>query len=174
VLLLNVLANGLFAYQWWQAIEPSVRALMADPLATPPQPPVEVSYLTWTILLVATAVWLAYEVPAIGGSGQTLGKRVMRIRVVRVESTEPVGLGRAFQRWGRLGLWTPLWGCWGLGFLLQLIDAVSPLFDAKLRQALHDKVARTVVVHAPPPSAQPATSGPDAAGTTNDTTGGHR
>jgi uncharacterized RDD family membrane protein YckC len=178
VLLLNVLANGWFAYQWLQDFAPIVRAAIQDPLATPPQPSARLSYLTWGILLVATAVWLAYEVPALGNSGQTLGKRIMKIRVVRTESLEPVGLGRAFLRWGRLGLWLPLWACWGLGLLMQLIDSLSPVFDQKLRQALHDKTARTVVVQATP---LPVTAGRDPAtrdrtdqdrtGTTDDTGG---
>jgi hypothetical protein len=78
----------------------------------------------------------------------------MHIKVLAVENTEPLGFGRAFQRWARLGLWTPLWGCAGLGFLLQLIDSASPLFDPHLRQALHDKTARTVVVALPPDDRQ--------------------
>jgi hypothetical protein len=34
--------------------------------------------------------------------------------------------------------------------MLQLIDSASPLFDQRLRQALHDKTAGTVVVALPP------------------------
>jgi uncharacterized RDD family membrane protein YckC len=102
------------------------------------------------MLIVATLLWLLYEAPATGSRGQTLGKRIMHIKVVRLESTEPLGFGRAFRRWARLGLWTPFWGCLGLGLLFQLIDSASPLFDPRLRQALHDKTAATVVVELPP------------------------
>jgi uncharacterized RDD family membrane protein YckC len=156
VLLLNVLVNGFLAYQWWQEVEPIFRASMADPFGTPAQPSTRSDYLMLTMLFVATALWLAYEVPAIGNSGQTLGKRIMRIKVVAVENTGRIGFGRAFRRWARLGLWTPLWSCYGLGLLMQLIDSASPLFDPKLRQALHDKTARTVVVDLPPGYTQPA------------------
>jgi uncharacterized RDD family membrane protein YckC len=153
VLLLNVLVNGYLAYQWWLEVEPVFRAAMADPFGAQQQPSPRADYLMLTILFVATALWLAYEVPALGNSGQTLGKRIMRIKVLAVENTDRIGNGRAFRRWARLGLWTPLWTCFGLGLLMQLIDSLSPAFDPRLRQALHDKSARTVVVALPPGSA---------------------
>ena len=159
VLLLNVVVNGYLGYQWWLEIEPVVRAAIGDPFGTPQQPSSRSDYLMLTMLFVATALWLAYEVPGIGNSGQTLGKRIMRIKVVAVENTDRLGFGRAFRRWGRLGLWTPLWSCYGLGLLMQLIDSVSPLFDQRLRQALHDKIARTVVVALPPGYKQPVATG---------------
>jgi uncharacterized RDD family membrane protein YckC len=174
VLLLNVVVNGWFAYQWAQEVAPVFRAALRDPLATPPQPSTRSDYLVIAMLLIATALWLAYEVPAIGNTGQTLGKRIMRIRVVRLESTEPIGFGRAFRRWGRLGLWTPLWSCWGLGLVLQFIDSVSLLFDQKLRQALHDRTAHTVVVEAPPARQHTAETLKDGGGAADDPTGGTR
>ena len=62
------------------------------------------------------------------------------------------------RRWNTLGLPTLLWPCFCLGFALQLLDALSPLFDHPMRQALHDKRAQTVVVHAPRPRATPKDS----------------
>jgi uncharacterized RDD family membrane protein YckC len=158
VLLLNVVVNGYLGYQWWLEMEPVLRAVLADPL-TPAQPTPRSQYLVITMLFVATALWLAYEVPGLGNSGQTLGKRIMRIKVVALESTERLGFGRAFRRWGRLGMWTPFWGCWGFGLLMQTIDSISPLFDQKLRQALHDRSARTVVVQVPPGYQGPVAAG---------------
>jgi uncharacterized RDD family membrane protein YckC len=111
--------------------------------------------LLWVMLIVATLLWLLYEAPAIAGSGQTLGKRIMRIKVVALENTEPLGFGRAFGRWARLGLWTPAWGCAGIGLVFQFIDSLSPAFDQQLRQAWHDKTARTVVIALPPHHRQP-------------------
>jgi hypothetical protein len=81
-------------------------------------------------------------------------------------------LNRAFGRWARLGMWTPLWSCYGLGFLAQLVDAGSVLFDQRLRQALHDKSAATVVVAVPPGHReQPVKATPENA---DDSTGGKR
>jgi uncharacterized RDD family membrane protein YckC len=149
VLLLNIVVNGWFAYQWWQEVSPGARAALRDPRGAPFQPSERSQYLLLTIFFIATALWLAYEVPAIGSSGQTLGKRMMHIKVVRVENLEPIGYGRAFRRWARLGMWTTLWWCYGIGLLFQLIDSVSVFFDRTLRQALHDKIAHTVVVEIP-------------------------
>jgi uncharacterized RDD family membrane protein YckC len=154
VLLLNVVVNGYFAYQFALELAPMYRQAMADPFGDAPQPTDRSEYLIWTMLIIATLLWLLYEAPAIGSRGQTLGKRLLRIKVMAVEHTEPIGFGRAFRRWARLGMWTPFWACAGFGFLLQLVDCLSPLFDAKLRQALHDKTARTVVIALPPDDRQ--------------------
>ncbi|MFG1605771.1 RDD family protein [Actinoplanes sp. NPDC049265] len=155
VLLLNVVVNGWFAYQFLQEFLPMYRAALADPFGEQPDPSARSEYLLWTMLIVATLLWLLYEAPAIGSRGQTLGKRMVGIKVMAVENTEPLGFGRAFRRWARLGLFTPFWGCAGLGLVIQLVDSLSPLFDQQLRQALHDKTARTVVIalqpdHKPP------------------------
>jgi uncharacterized RDD family membrane protein YckC len=155
VLLLNVVVNGYFAYEWAKEFAPLYRdALNAVQNGRSAfdsvQPTGRMEGLFWAMLIIATLLWLVYEAPAIASSGQTLGKRIMRIRVVAVESTEPLGFGRAFGRWAQLGLWTPAWNC-GIGFIIQFIDAISPVFDPKLRQAFHDKTARTVVVALPPP-----------------------
>ncbi len=165
VLLLNVVVNGWFAYQWAKEFVPMYRATLDEMAnggsAFDVQNSGRMDGLLWAMLIVATLLWLAYEAPAIASGGQTLGKRLMRIKVVAVENTEPLGFGRAFGRWARLGLWTPAWGCAGIGFILQLIDCLSPVFDQQLRQAFHDKTARTVVIALPPDDRQPvdATTG---------------
>ncbi|MFI5493280.1 RDD family protein [Actinoplanes sp. NPDC051859] len=173
VLLLNVVVNGWLAYQWWLQVAPILRAGMADPLAPPQQAPVEANYIMLTMLLVATALWFAYEVPALANNGQTFGKRLLGVRVVKLEDTTPLGFGRAFRRWGRLGVWTPLWSCYGVGFLAQLIGSGSVLFDQQLHQALHDKSAGTVVVAVPPGrnAQHPTPAAPENA---DDSTGGQR
>jgi uncharacterized RDD family membrane protein YckC len=157
VLLLNVVVNGWFAYQWAQEFLPIYRAAM-DSMRAGGGSFESVSTngrmegLTWAMLIIATLLWLLYEAPATGSKGQTLGKRIMRIKVMALENTEPLGFGRAFGRWARLGLWTPAWYCF-IGFIIQFVDSLSPLFDPQLRQAFHDKTARTVVVALPPPGA---------------------
>jgi uncharacterized RDD family membrane protein YckC len=153
VLLLNVVVNGYFAYQWYKEFLPTYRQMM-DQIgngrsAFDVQESPRVSELLWVMLIVATLIWLAYEAPATAAGGQTLGKRIMRIKVMALDSTEPIGFGRAFGRWARLGLWTPAWGCVGFGLIMQLIDSLSPTFDPMLRQAFHDKSAGTVVVALP-------------------------
>ena len=121
------------------------------------------------ILVIATALWYAYEVPSMAARGQTFGKRLMGVRALPVEADQPLGFGRATRRWSTLGLPTLLWYCCGLGLLLQLIDAVSPLFDQPLRQALHDKRAQTVVVQLPRKRPAPSTTARARAATPGDT-----
>lgn len=68
-------------------------------------------------------------------SGQTIGKRVMGIRVVDFRTGQPIGFARGLVRWvGRIlsGL-----AC-GLGYLWMLWDGE--------KQCWHDKLATTVVV----------------------------
>ena len=159
VLLLNVVVNGYFAYQWAREFVPIYRATMEQVAnggsALDVQSSARMDTLLWVMLIVATLLWLLYEAPAVAATGQTLGKRIMGIKVVAIENTEPLGFGRAFGRWARLGLWTPAWACAGLGLVMQLIDSLSPVFDQQLRQAFHDKTARTVVVALPPADRHP-------------------
>lgn len=155
LLALNVVVNGWFIWRWLQEWAPYWqeifrRAARGDTSADNlPMPGEQAGPLLVVILLIATALWLAYEVPAMASGGQTIGKRVMRIRAVPIAADQPLGFGRALSRWSTLGLPTLLWYCVGLGLVLQLVDALSPLFDHPLRRALHDKRAQTVVVEVP-------------------------
>ena len=159
VLVLCVIANAWLAVQFWRGFEPYftevVRRAMAGDRSTDglPTPAESTGTLIFMMLLATTAVWFAYEVPGSANSGQTLGKRLLGIKVVRLESEDRLGFGRAFRRWGRLGLPTLLWYCCGVGFLLQVIDCLFVAIDRPLRQALHDKAANTVVVRVPRQSA---------------------
>jgi uncharacterized RDD family membrane protein YckC len=167
VFLLNVAVNGWFVYQYWTEIQPVItevmrRVLAGESAADLPAPGDRAGTLQIVILIIATALWFAYEVPAVSNSGQTPGKRLMHIRVVRLEqaserragSTEQpahqLGFGRSFRRWNTMGLPTLLWFCVGIGFLFQVVDALFAVFDRPLRQALHDKSALTAVVSVSP------------------------
>jgi uncharacterized RDD family membrane protein YckC len=150
VLGLNIVVNGWFVYQWLDVNQPyfeeATRRLYARESTADLVPPERSSTLLVIIIVLAAALWLAYEVPQIANTGQTIGKRLAGIRVMREESEEPVGFRRAIRRWNTLGLPTLLWTCFGLGFLLQLVNVLWALIDRPLRQALHDKSAQTVVV----------------------------
>lgn len=163
VLVLCVIANGWFAYQFWQGFRPyyteAMRRFMTGDTSTEnlPNVPQATSTLLLLMCFVATAVWFAYEVPDSANSGQTLGKRLLGIKVVRIESADQLGFGRALRRWSRLGLPTLLWYCCA-GFALQLIDCFFILIDRPLHQALHDKAAATVVVQVPRPDRSRSTT----------------
>ncbi|MEV8514466.1 RDD family protein [Dactylosporangium sp. NPDC051484] len=153
VALLNAAVTGWFIYQYVKDIGPVLAEMWRRQLAGEPvgdlATPERASSLQVVILILIAALWFAYEVPAIAGSGQTLGKRLLKIKVVGLDSDKPLGFGRAIRRWNPLGLSVLLWTC-GVGFLLQFIDSISPMFDWPLRRAFHDRSAGTVVVKAEP------------------------
>jgi uncharacterized RDD family membrane protein YckC len=157
VLVLNIVVNGWFVYQWWQDFRPIYNHYLDQVMAGGEpdmlQPTGRMQSLQMVIILIATLLWLLYEAPAIAGRGQTLGKMLMGIKVVGVHSTAPIGFRRAFGRWAQLGMWTLFWWCL-VGLVVQFLDSLSPMFDPRLRQAWHDKAASTVVV-ALPRGAQP-------------------
>ncbi|MEV4755696.1 RDD family protein [Micromonospora sp. NPDC049559] len=156
VFLLAAAVNAYLVLRYVEEISPFYREVFRRSLAGDtstsglPQVSSQADGLQVAILLLTIACWFAYEVPAMANSGQTVGKRLMGIKVVPLAEEAPLGLGRAFRRWNTLGgLPSLLWYCCGIGFLLQLFDCVSALFDRPLRQALHDKRAQTVVVQVP-------------------------
>jgi uncharacterized RDD family membrane protein YckC len=72
-------------------------------------------------------------------SGQTLGKRLVGISVRNEKTGARLSFGRALGRAYFMLLLYILW------IIPIIVDALWPLWDAK-RQALHDKVADTIVV----------------------------
>jgi uncharacterized RDD family membrane protein YckC len=68
------------------------------------------------------------------GNGQTIGHRLLGLRVVTVQGS-PLGLGRAIFRY--VGYWIGVLAC-GLGFLWVAFDSN--------KQGWHDKMAGTLVV----------------------------
>jgi predicted Zn finger-like uncharacterized protein len=89
--------------------------------------------VTW---LFSTTVGFAYYVVFTGARGQTPGKMLVRIRVIRANG-DAVGYGRALLREvpGKM-----------LSGLLLCIGYLMVAFDAR-KQGLHDKLADTCVIH---------------------------
>lgn len=82
---------------------------------------------------VAATVSVLYETLLVRRDGQTLGKKLLKIRVVATDGSTPTGgaaLGRCLV--GNLGI----------------IDVAFCLWDRPLRRCLHDHLASTVVVAA--------------------------
>ncbi len=91
--------------------------------------------LGWVTPVAAVAYGPLYRVGFWTLSGQTPGMALLGLRVLRTDG-RPIGLGIAIRRWVlRLGSILAL----GLGFL-------PVLFSAR-RQAFHDRLAGTVIVH---------------------------
>lgn len=94
---------------------------------------------------VYTLVYLVYEALMLTNSGQTVGKKVMRIRVaVLADGTVP----RGAPGWIRSVVYhlPPLVPC--VGFLFWLVNVLFCTWDKPYQQCLHDKAGKTVVVAA--------------------------
>jgi uncharacterized RDD family membrane protein YckC len=98
--------------------------------------------LVFTIIAIAAALLYPPVFMVRGGryNGQTLGKQMLGIRVVRPDG-EPIDFTLAVRRelLGKIAL--------GLIPLYTIVDSLFPLGDQR-RQAVHDKVAGTYVVWA--------------------------
>lgn len=100
-----------------------------------------------TLVLIATGFGagllfaLTYEVVMIARRGQTVGKRVRGIKVLRERDLQVPGFGAAAVRWV-----IPL-----AASILPagaMVVFLSPFLDKARRQGWHDKAAKTVVVYA--------------------------
>jgi uncharacterized RDD family membrane protein YckC len=100
-----------------------------------------------TLRLLGMLLTIAvYEVVLTAHWGNTLGKRLLRLKVVRRRDGGPVGWGTALLRWVvQFIAWVP-------GLILgAVILYLSPFWDSTgRRQGWHDKLAGTVVVKLPP------------------------
>ena len=90
-------------------------------------------------VMVASLAWVAYNRWMIAGrTGQSLGKRVTKIRLIGEETQAPIGAVNAFIR-----------------DLVHILDAVTvvgylwPLWDGR-QQTFADKISKTIVVDAAP------------------------
>ena len=92
-----------------------------------------------TIVLLSLTINYIYNVEMMFRSGQTIGKRVMKIRVLPVDPGLTLTRGMAFKR---------LLAEFASGFVpgLGLIDGLWQLWDKPWRQCLHDKFAQTLVI----------------------------
>ena len=86
--------------------------------------------------IVTSLAGLVYYVYFIGHRGQTVGKMVMKIKVVGLETGKPIGYGKAFLREiiGKILSGLIL----ALGYLWSIKD--------KNKQTWHDKIVKSVVV----------------------------
>jgi uncharacterized RDD family membrane protein YckC len=89
----------------------------------------------WFLYLLSAIGWDVYNRWIMGGQGQSLGKRVLNIRLVSEDTGQPIGTLNAFLR-DIVHIVDGL--LCGLGYLF-------PLWDPK-RQTFADKIMKTVVI----------------------------
>ena len=88
---------------------------------------------------IGFVVWLWLTIRYVKRNGQSIGKKMVNIKVVRVDGS-PVSLGRFF------GLRYFVNGLLGIVPLYGLVDVLFIFSES--RQCLHDKIADTIVVRA--------------------------
>jgi uncharacterized RDD family membrane protein YckC len=88
------------------------------------------------LYLLALAVTFGYWIYFWGSSGETIGMRLLRLRVIDANTGAPIGYGRATIR--LLMTFVNTWACY--------IGWIWVAFDPR-KQGWHDKVASSVVVH---------------------------
>lgn len=155
--LLSLVANSWLGYRYLQILIPYLRDALNHPNATPPPPDSRLNELLYPMLLISLALWFVYEVISTSRSGQTVGKRLLRIKVVRIDGAA-VDFGLSFRRWSVLAIPNLLFPC---GVPIQILDALWCTWDRPLAQCIHDKSAHTVVVSARPSDLPAPTAPPD-------------
>jgi uncharacterized RDD family membrane protein YckC len=95
-----------------------------------------ISFLVGLVLSLAALGWTIYNRwYQAGTTGQSLGKKVLHLRLVSEQSGEPIGPLMAFVRDI----------CHIVDSIICYVGFLFPLWDSK-RQTLADKIVRTVVV----------------------------
>jgi uncharacterized RDD family membrane protein YckC len=158
VTVLAAIANSWLGYQFVREIWPSFRQAFNtqdSQVTTTPR----ASTLFYAIMFVSLAVWFVYEVLTVARNGQTLGKRLFRIRVIRMDGGR-VDLGSSFRRWATMALPNLCIPC---GIPLNVIDVLWCTWDRPLSQCVHDKSARTIVVRVRATDGPPPAGGGDGA-----------
>ncbi|CAL9549709.1 RDD family protein [Streptomyces sp. enrichment culture] len=92
--------------------------------------------------LVAAVLYIAYDTFMTARSGQTLGKKLLKLRVANLADGATPSVQTALVR--ALVLWLPFAFCCACVWIA--IAGGWSFFDRPYKQGLHDKAARTVVV----------------------------
>lgn len=95
--------------------------------------------------LITIVAYVAYDTVMTAKSGQTLGKKLMKLRVAMLNDGTTPPMNTSLIR--ALVLWLPALIC--CACLWPLILLILILFDKPYKQGLHDKAAKTVVVSVP-------------------------
>ncbi len=93
----------------------------------------------YVLVLIASLGWTIYNRwYQAGTTGQSLGKKVLKLRLVSEETGQPIGMLMAFVRDI----------CHIIDSIICFIGYLFPLWDSK-RQTIADKIVKTVVIPAP-------------------------
>jgi len=92
------------------------------------------------IIVLGMIVYYLYDVEFMHRTGQTIGKKAMKIRVVPLDPALTLTRGMAFRRY------LVQYVCGSVVPFFNYLDGLWQLWDKPYQQTLHDKAAQTVVV----------------------------
>lgn len=147
---LTLLVSSWFILEYFREVYPTFTDAVHRYESTGSYGNIQISsraqHLALAVGVIAAALWLAYEVPSLIDRGQTLGKRIVGIKVITPDTGKPPRLRGALIRWACMGLFLPISvPVWAVALLL---DSLPALRDRRRRQCLHDRLGNTVVVWA--------------------------
>ncbi|MHC5701681.1 RDD family protein [Streptomyces tirandamycinicus] len=96
----------------------------------------------WVFQVIAIIAFVGYDTLMVRKSGQTLGKKLMKMRVAMLNDGSTPDTGSSLTR--AVVLWLPQLIC--CPCLWPLLLLIFILVDKPYKQGLHDKAAKTVVV----------------------------
>lgn len=100
----------------------------------------------WLWSLISLVAYVGYDTLMVKKNGQTVGKRLLKIRVAMLNDGSIPDTRSALLR--AAVLWVPaLLCCFCVWWIVIIITIIA---DKPYKQGLHDKAGRTVVVMAPP------------------------
>ncbi|MEU7754571.1 RDD family protein [Micromonospora sp. NPDC049101] len=141
-----VLFLPFFLVLWWRMVTEMTRTNPDGTLVEPDMATFFVEFLLPIMLLqlglfvVTLGLYWLYHVEYLKRGGQTLGKKVLKLRVVPIDPTRTLDRRMAGRRW----LVQYLGGSLVPGGAY--VDGLWQLWDKPWQQCLHDKFADTVVV----------------------------
>jgi uncharacterized RDD family membrane protein YckC len=146
LLIISIVLLPVYISLLGPAFNDLLAAIPSDGSAQVPQPAItafqdQVINHSLMLSLAFVVVSLVYVVPQNVAYGRTVGKRVLGIRIRMLADDRTPDLSTALIRWALFTAGTVIAG----GPFL-LLDGLWPLWDKPWRQALHDKLAKTVVV----------------------------
>ena len=103
------------------------------------------SWLLYMLLWLLSLGWGAYNGYLNGTTGQSIGKKMVGLKVVGEQTGQVIGAGMGLVRWAIPAVigFIPC-----IGALFLLVDLLFPLWDPK-KQTLHDKAVKSLVITVP-------------------------
>jgi len=135
-----VVAVPAFLAVFFAVLQPAIDDSSVDNSALPVRFWVALVLLEGGLFVIVVVLQYLYEVEMMFRSGQTVGKRALRLRVT------PIDPGRRLTRGDAAMRFLIQFGVGAFVPFFTLVDGLWQLWDKPYLQTLHDKAAQTVVI----------------------------